>query len=44
MDFDLSTPEVIAEAMVQSLSAPVRFRPVESDGAQRAARMIAELF
>jgi UDP:flavonoid glycosyltransferase YjiC (YdhE family) len=43
MDFDLSTAEVIAEAMVQTLSAPVRFRPVESAGAARAARMIAEL-
>jgi UDP:flavonoid glycosyltransferase YjiC (YdhE family) len=43
MDFDLSTPEVIAEAMVRTLTAPARFRPVESDGAERAARMIAEL-
>jgi UDP:flavonoid glycosyltransferase YjiC (YdhE family) len=43
MDYATSTPDVIAEAMVSALSAQNRFRPVESDGAARAARMLAEL-
>jgi hypothetical protein len=29
--------------MVQTLKAPQRPRPVQADGAQRAARMLAEL-
>lgn len=43
MEFATSTPEAIAEAMVETLRAPTRFRPVEADGAERAARMLAEL-
>jgi hypothetical protein len=43
MDYATSTPEVIAEAMVASLREPLRCRPVEADGAARAARMLAEL-
>ena len=43
MEFATSTPEMIAEAMVDTLRAPTRFRPVEADGAERAARMLAEL-
>ena len=43
MAFATSTPEVIAEAMVDTLRTPTRFRPVEADGAQRAARMLVEL-
>jgi hypothetical protein len=30
--------------MVEALSIQVRFEPVEHNGAERAARMIAELF
>ena len=37
------TPEMIAEAMVAAVRAPVRFKPVEADGAARAARMLADL-
>lgn len=44
MDFTESTPEIIADAMVASLLAPARFEPVERRGAERAARMIADLF
>jgi len=44
MEFASSSPEMIAEAMVEVLSIQVRFEPVERNGAKRAARMIAELF
>ncbi|HXZ85683.1 MAG TPA: alpha/beta fold hydrolase, partial [Myxococcota bacterium] len=43
MDYDASTPEEIAEAIAGELGRPVRYREVESDGARRAARRIAEL-
>jgi pimeloyl-ACP methyl ester carboxylesterase/predicted glycosyltransferase len=43
MDFDSATPDVIAEAMVSALAMPATFKPVEADGAAKAARMLAEL-
>jgi UDP-N-acetylglucosamine:LPS N-acetylglucosamine transferase len=43
MDYATSTPETIAEAMVAALKQPMNFRPVESDGAMRAASMLAEI-
>ncbi len=43
MDYATSTPDTIAEAMVATLKQPARFKPVESDGAMRAARMLAEI-
>jgi hypothetical protein len=43
MEFAGSTPDMIADAMVAALRAPARFKPVESDGAARAARMLAQL-
>jgi hypothetical protein len=43
MDFDESTPEVIAEAIATEIDRSVEYRPVESDGAARAAARIAEL-
>ena len=43
MDYAASTPEAIAEAMIDALNRPTMFTPVESDGAMRAARMLAEL-
>jgi pimeloyl-ACP methyl ester carboxylesterase/predicted glycosyltransferase len=43
MEFATSTPDVIAEAMAAALRAPARFKPVEADGAARAARMLADL-
>jgi hypothetical protein len=43
MEFATSTPDMIADAMVAVLQASVRFRPVEADGAVRAARMLADL-
>jgi UDP:flavonoid glycosyltransferase YjiC (YdhE family) len=43
MDYDASPPEVIADAIVAELARPVDYRPVESDGAARAAALIAPL-
>ena len=43
MDYATSTPETIAEAMVAALKQPMNFKPVESDGAIRAASMLAEI-
>ncbi len=44
MEFATSTPDMIADAMVAALEAPVRFEPVEAGGAARAASMLADLF
>ena len=43
MDFDSSTPAVIAEAIADEIGREVSYRPVERDGAARAAARIAEL-
>jgi hypothetical protein len=43
MDFDLATPDVIAGAIAEEIGRPTRYEPVETDGADRAAALIAEL-
>lgn len=43
MDFATSTPDGIAQAMVEALAAPPKVKPVEADGARRAARMLSDL-
>jgi UDP:flavonoid glycosyltransferase YjiC (YdhE family) len=43
MDFEVATPETIAEAIADEIGRPVEYRPVERDGAERAAALIAEL-
>jgi UDP-N-acetylglucosamine:LPS N-acetylglucosamine transferase len=43
MEFATSTPDMIADAMVAALKRPAQFKPVEADGAARAARMLAGL-
>jgi pimeloyl-ACP methyl ester carboxylesterase/predicted glycosyltransferase len=43
MDFDDSTPEVIAEAISEEIGRQVDYHPVETDGATRAATRIAEM-
>jgi pimeloyl-ACP methyl ester carboxylesterase len=43
MDAATATPEVIAGAIAKELGRPVDYRPVETDGAARAASLIAEL-
>ena len=43
MDFATSTPDEIAIAIAQEVKRKVDYRPVETDGAARAAARIAEL-
>ncbi len=43
MEYETSTPDVIAAAIAEEIGRPVRYRPVEADGATRAAALIAEL-
>jgi pimeloyl-ACP methyl ester carboxylesterase/predicted glycosyltransferase len=43
MDFDASTPEAIAQAIEEEIGRKVSYRPVETDGAARAAASIADL-
>jgi len=43
MDFDASTPDVIADAIAAEIGREVGYRDVETDGAARAAARLAEL-
>jgi UDP:flavonoid glycosyltransferase YjiC (YdhE family) len=43
MDYTTSDPDQIAEAIATELGRQVDYRPVETDGATRAATLIAEL-
>jgi hypothetical protein len=43
MEFARSDPDAIAAAMLEELASPRRPKRVESDGAARAAAMLAEL-
>jgi predicted glycosyltransferase len=43
MDFETATPAVIADAIGEEIGRDVDYRPVETDGAARAAARIAEL-
>jgi len=43
MDFELDGPEEIADAIAAEIGRDVDYRPVEADGAARAAASIAEL-
>jgi UDP:flavonoid glycosyltransferase YjiC (YdhE family) len=43
MDYGSSTPEVIAAAMAEEIDRAPAYRPVATDGARRAAGLIAEL-
>jgi pimeloyl-ACP methyl ester carboxylesterase/predicted glycosyltransferase len=43
MDFQVATPETIAEAIAQEIGRDVDYRAVERNGAARAAALIAEL-
>ncbi len=40
---DASVPDLLADAVIAELSSTPKYRPVETDGAQRAAAMLAEL-
>jgi pimeloyl-ACP methyl ester carboxylesterase/predicted glycosyltransferase len=43
LDFDTATPEVIADMITHEIGRPVDYKPVERDGATRAACLIAQL-
>ncbi|MDQ3707859.1 MAG: alpha/beta fold hydrolase [Actinomycetota bacterium] len=43
MDYTTATPEVIADAIASEIGREVHYRPVETDGAARAAALLAEL-
>jgi pimeloyl-ACP methyl ester carboxylesterase len=43
MDFETATPEVIAAAIAEQIGRPTKYRTVETDGAARAAALIAEM-
>jgi UDP:flavonoid glycosyltransferase YjiC (YdhE family) len=43
MDYETATPELIAEAIVHGQARAIDYRPVETDGASRAAALIASL-
>jgi hypothetical protein len=43
MTFDQVTPDAIAQAFAEGIHCVPHYRPVETDGAARAAAMIAEL-
>lgn len=43
MDFDDSPPERIAAAISEEIGREVQYREVETDGAAKAARRLAEL-
>src|SRR5690606_25241450 len=43
MDYAATDPEALADAIVTNIGQPVHYRTVETDGAAKAARMIAEL-
>lgn len=43
MDFDQATPGVLADAIASHIGTTPPYRPVERDGAERAARLIAPL-
>jgi hypothetical protein len=43
MDIDTSPPDVIADAIADEITREPHYRPVETDGARRAAAVTAEL-
>jgi UDP:flavonoid glycosyltransferase YjiC (YdhE family) len=43
MDYDRTTPEDLASAMLDHLGKTVHYRDIPTDGTTRAARLLAEL-
>jgi hypothetical protein len=43
LDYDQTEPEALAQAIAAEIGRPVSYRPVEADGAARAAALLAEL-
>lgn len=42
MDYACAQPDFLGEAIARQLAMPAACRPVEDDGAARAARLVAE--
>ena len=43
LDYKQATPDLLAQAIAEEINRPVSYRPVESQGAERAAASLAEL-
>jgi hypothetical protein len=43
MDYDDLTPDALSAAIVEEIGRPVDYLPVSTDGAARAARLLADL-
>jgi UDP-N-acetylglucosamine:LPS N-acetylglucosamine transferase len=43
MDYEVTGPDSLARAIAEEVSRPVSYRPVETDGAARAAACLAGL-
>src|ERR1700722_7623774 len=43
VDYDQTRPDALAAAIAEEIARPVSYRPVETDGAKRAAVLLAEL-
>jgi pimeloyl-ACP methyl ester carboxylesterase/predicted glycosyltransferase len=43
VDYEQTGPEALAAAIAEEIARPVSYRPVETDGAERAATLLAEL-
>jgi len=43
LDYPTLDPDALAERALAAMHAPVRYKPVETDGAARAARRIAQV-
>jgi hypothetical protein len=43
LDYDQTGPEALAQAIAAEIGRPVSYRPVEADGAARAAALLAGL-
>jgi hypothetical protein len=43
LDYQQTGPDSLARAITEELGRPVSYQPVETDGASRAADLIAEL-
>lgn len=43
MDYAQVTPEALADRALEAMHAPAAYQPVETDGAARAARRIAQV-
>lgn len=44
MDYDTLTPDALAAAIAEEIARPVTYLPVPTDGATRAATLLADLF